>query len=395
MVRKFIIFGNINKKYLLPFLFTLSQIINKMVNRYYPEKMRNNILESYSLSLGMMAIIFVPYIFKFGYEEIGKEKIIQKKKYLHYTLLIVIFLFYIVMKSVPMYMKADSGTGVNPFSEGPFAYIGVEMILLSITSFILLKYKYYIHHIIAIIIFIIMGNMCDLILGYYSEMIDSGWLIIFFEFISLIFDVVHYYYQKYMMEALYYPYWRICFCLGLGFFAANTILLIYVLSDKNSSFFMAQAFYYYFEDFSVGKMIGKQILVIVFSIINTELSILNIYYFNPNFLLICYQISKFVQVLIDEKAPGKYYCIIYFIVQFFSLMIYLEIIEMNFCGLNKNTKRNIQIRSDNELLKQDDRDFSIGAININKDYAIDSKNVNDDNIGNIIEMNNQVETDVS
>ena len=76
-------------------------------------------------------------------------------------------------------------------------------------------------------------------------------------------------------------------------------------------------------------------------------------------------------------------------------MIYLEIIEMNFCGLNKNTKRNIQIRSDNELLKQDDRDFSIGAININKDYAIDSKNVNGDNIGNTIEMNNQVETDVS
>ena len=54
----------------------------------------------------------------------------------------------------------------------------------------------------------------------------------------------------------------------------------------------------YFEDFSVGKMIGKQILVIFFSFINTELSILNIYYFNPNYILICYQISKFVQVLI-------------------------------------------------------------------------------------------------
>jgi hypothetical protein len=253
MVRKFIIFGNINKKYLLPFLFTLSQIINKMVNRYYHEKMRNNILESYSLSLGMMAIIFVPYIFKFGYEEIGKEKIIQKKKYLHYTLLIVIFFAYIIMKSVPLYMKADSGNGINPFSEGPFAYIGVEMILLSITSFILLKYKYYIHHIIAMIIFIIMGNMCDLILGYYSEMIDSGWLIIFLEFISLIFDVVHYYYQKYMMEVLYYPYWRICFCLGLGFFAANTILLIYVLSDKNSSFLWHKHFIIIFKILALEK----------------------------------------------------------------------------------------------------------------------------------------------
>ena len=30
-------------------------------------------------------------------------------------------------------------------------------------------------------------------------------------------------------------------------------------------------------------------------------------------------------------------------------MIFLEIIELNFCGLNKNTKRNIQIRANEDI----------------------------------------------
>ena len=34
-------------------------------------------------------------------------------------------------------------------------------------------------------------------------------------------------------------------------------------------------------------------------------------------------------------------------------MIYLEIIELNFCGLNKNTKRNIQKRVQEEMLNQE------------------------------------------
>ena len=34
-------------------------------------------------------------------------------------------------------------------------------------------------------------------------------------------------------------------------------------------------------------------------------------------------------------------------------MIYLEIIELDFCGLNKNTKRNIQRRVQEEMLYQE------------------------------------------
>jgi len=49
-------------------------------------------------------------------------------------------------------MKGDyavrSQKSVNFFSEGAFLIMGIEMALLAIFSYFILKYKYYKHHII-------------------------------------------------------------------------------------------------------------------------------------------------------------------------------------------------------------------------------------------------------
>ena len=62
-------------------------------------------------------------------------------------------------------VKKKEGTTqvINPFSEGPFAYIGMEMILLTVASIILLKYKYFIN-----ILFIILYQWLAL---FYSEIL--------------------------------------------------------------------------------------------------------------------------------------------------------------------------------------------------------------------------------
>ena len=46
--------------------------------------------------------------------------------------------------------------------------------------------------------------------------------------------------------------------------------------------------------------------------------------------------------------------IIPFTFQIITLLFYLEIFEFNFCGLNKNTKRNIQSRERDESLNIND-----------------------------------------
>ena len=58
-------------------------------------------------------------------------------------------------------------------------------------------------------------------------------------------------------------------------------------------------------------------------------------------------------------------------------MIHLEL-ELNFCDLNKNTKRNIEIRGAIDVLA-DERDSTVGLnqIDLNKDYFIEGyKDVN-------------------
>ena len=97
MVKKFIIFGEVNKKYLLPFLLAIVQIVNEMVNRYYPEEKKNTVLDIYFTSFGIMTIIFMPKILKFDTNETIKEKMSgsRKRKCLYYSALIFLFTLYI------------------------------------------------------------------------------------------------------------------------------------------------------------------------------------------------------------------------------------------------------------------------------------------------------------
>ena len=70
---------------------------------------------------------------------------------------------------------------------------------------------------------------------------------------------------------------------------------------------------------------------------------------------------------------NQLYVIIFFILQFISLLIHLEIIELNFCGLNKYTKRNIEIRGIDDLeLERSDTLVNL-KVGIDKDYDIELK----------------------
>ena len=69
----------------------------------------------------------------------------------------------------------------------------------------------------------------------------------------------------------------------------------------------------------------------------------------------------------------KYFCMIPFVIQIFSLLIYLEILECNFCGLNKNTKKNIQLRAIREEIKDEILD---NKIELTSGYIVDEEKNN-------------------
>jgi hypothetical protein len=197
------------------------------------------------------------------------------------------------------------------------------------------------------------------------------------------------------MEKLYYPYWSISFTYGVCSLVFPTAYLIYIFVAKENADFLVingKTFYSYFKNEDIGQKIGKQLLNYIFSFIGAALTIiqitnciLNIYHFGPNYILIGFQFSKLADVLLSNPENYKYYFIIFFVFQLFFLMIYLEILELNFCNLNKNTKKNIELRSVIESIGNDGGDSCAGSgiIDINKDYSLFMQENEDKNNKNI------------
>jgi hypothetical protein len=388
MVKKLFILGDINKKLLLPFLLAISQIFYNVHTSKFPEKMPNQIFETYSLSIPKFFILIIPHIFKADTTE-EKSLFLRRKKVLNYSLLFLIYGLNIGFIYGAALFNKDYDAGKqdakNPSTVGEFLKQGIEMIFLALISIFLLKYKYFIHNYIAIGSFILFGLINDIILDLYSKSLKVGAVSLIMSFIALITDAIYLCYQKYMMEKLFYPYWDIVLVPGIILFVLNTTVLIFILfAGKDSSISLVSGFYKYFENVEPEIIIGKFLINIIFNFFLSTFTILTLFNFTPDYVLISVSLSKFVNFLIDYQSD-RYYFIIFFILQFFCLLLYLEIIELNFCKLNKNTRRNIKIRGDEDLSGKNESDSQRESlVEVSPGYLLDNGNK-----GDIIEMRNQ------
>ena len=387
MSNKIIIFGELNLKLLLPFGLSAFQIILKVITQLFPEDSTNMILEMYSTAFGEMSIRLMPLILKIAPSQIKYEKRTKKRKCLYYSLLVIIFILTIIMKIIVKSSKGEmneASSSYNPIADYEFLKLGFEMICIIVISKILLKYKYFIHHVISIALFILIGIICDLFIDKYEKLKKDG-IYNFLDILAIIIDSLYFCYIKYLMEKICIHYWNVGLTLGLTLTTFATLLLFAALTDKDKSTSdspLIYTFYKSFQEGNIGLIILKLFTLIVINFFLTCFTILTSFYFEPSFVLISYEISKFYQVLKDHTE--KAYVLVFFILQFFCLMIVLEIIELNFCGLNKNTKRNISQRGVDDLLEENGRDSTV--VDINKDYYLNCENEKNEEI----ELNEQL-----
>ena len=140
-------------------------------------------------------------------------------------------------------------------------------------------------------------------------------------------------------------------------------LILTIIISTISYFYEKDNFiYYYIELNSLSTwQIIREVLIIstlflISQFMQIYLEILTIYYLNPMYCLmlnnICCGIQKIILFIFDD---AKEY-LVYFslseiseIIAFFGYIIYLEIIELNFCGLRENTRRNIIFKGEKEF----------------------------------------------
>ena len=81
---------------------------------------------------------------------------------------------------------------------------------------------------------------------------------------------------------------------------------------------------------------------------------------SPIYICIGYEIAKIPSSMIEIKGTKKWIFLIISILETITLLLYLEILEYNFCSLNKNTKKNIIEREENQRIQiYDDNDDEI------------------------------------
>ena len=160
MSNKIIIFGKLNMKLLLPFGLAVLQIILKVITQLFPKDGVNMVLEMYSTAFGEMSVRLMPLILKITHSHMYYENKPQRRRCLNYSLLVLLFIATIVMKIIVKTTKgemSEASASYNPIADYEFLKLSIEMICLIIISKILLKYKYFIHHVIFIAIFIVIG----------------------------------------------------------------------------------------------------------------------------------------------------------------------------------------------------------------------------------------------
>ena len=186
------------------------------------------------------------------------------------------------------------------------------------------------------------------------------------------FDAGYNCYQKYLMEKFYYPYWNIALIPGILQLITGASGLIVQLSLGNKIFCS------YFKEHWKALIIFKIILPLIFHIIMCPLFILILYYYKPDFILIIFQLAAITKSIMDNFGNWKLYvCLLFGIMQILVLMFYLEILELNFCGLNENTQRNIDLRGQDDLfLERIDSSSSLNETDINREYPIEIQKKN-------------------
>ena len=85
-----------------------------------------------------------------------------------------------------------------------------------------------------------------------------------------------------------------------------------------------------------------------------------------NYVLIAYALSYIPYTLIVNEGYVRWIILVISIFQIMSLLFYLEILEFNFCSLNKNTKKSIMGRENEQLYNSKDIEIDLKGYDISE-----------------------------
>ena len=276
-----------------------------------------------------------------------------------------------------------------------------DILILAVFSRLILKQNFYKHQFYSLASILIIGIVLNVILIRQSKNDKKDPLDIFIGFtLSILLEVIFCFthvIHKYIMEYKFCTPFEIISCEGIFMIISNIILLLfstnYDISEgswkllKKTSFedkIYLDNFWAYIEEIKANKF---EILVFIIHMLCRLcyylFSVITIRDYTPSHVIILLIIGEMQFVFNDGDDIGQ--IIIDAAIMFFVLimiLIFIEIIELNFCGLSENIRKNIDERArkaeNMELYDNRTNDLDISC-DSNKEDGIELKKTKTEN----------------
>ncbi len=165
------------------------------------------------------------------------------------------------------------------------------------------------------------------------------------DFFNILIESISIFYQKYLMDKKNISFYLCCSFCGIFDFI-NCILYDWLFKEKIS---------FNLSDLFNTNNISSTILYIIGALGLSIIYYKAVYEFdtiNGEIVYICFFAIYSLYIILLENISVYYGFLIVFdsILLLLFLFVYEEIIELNFCGLNENTRRNILIRERKETM---------------------------------------------
>ena len=379
--------GAIDKKLIMVIVSTILYFVMDIIEYFTEMSTLHYILDFfYARAISYVIIIIVPLIQKWRNKNLRvRQKGRNCKRIacdLFYIYLTYIFYFtaIIYLKSLKAKDPKDTEDYQMSHYKGFCFEEALEIVFIVIVSKFLLKMKLYMHHYVGLLIFLILSIGIDLLCNI--SLLKPDFFFIFIYILHLIFDSIYITYEKYMMDKLGYSPFIVVFLISFMFFFAGTVGVI-ILTFTGSVFYDGKDYQMksledYFDNNDYRNVILHIVYLVVFRFFINILKILTVYYFSQIHTFATYIIIKMFNLILNKDSKYRYYSLILFVFQFLGLLIFLEIIEINFCNLDKNTKRNVERRGAEESFKllsykdnDDDDEFEI--VEVAPGYVVETE----------------------
>ena len=263
-----------------------------------------------------------------------------------------------------------------------------DIVFLGALSFLILKLKLYKHQYFSCFFMIIFGIIMNAINYEYTGKIFYPLLLIFAIEISYTLGIVL---SKYLMDSLFMTPYQITYIEGIFELILNIIFLLISTNNEiidNSSSLIKLAtnceyegkkyvdnFYAYLNVLKGGEIVAF-IILMIYRVIFNLFGLIIAKDLTPSHVIFLEMIGGISLAFEGNYNWKKIITLFIIFIEIFFLLIFTEIIELNFWKLNYNTKRNIKIREKilTESDSKSDDSGDIGGIelpDIHEDVEMD------------------------